>query len=120
MNAGSGSLADDEVDAKIFHGGIEDFLNGGLEAMDFVEKEDFFCFQRGEDGGEVTFAIEERTGTGLDGDGQLVGDDLREGGLAEARRAVEQNMVEGFAASAGGFDGDLDVFLNALLADVFV
>src|SRR6266404_8272806 len=29
-------------------------------------------------------------------------------------------MVEGFLAAAGGFDGDLDIFLDALLADVFV
>ncbi len=41
MDAGSRALADDEVDAKIFHGGIEDFFDGGLEAMDFVEKENF-------------------------------------------------------------------------------
>ena len=29
-------------------------------------------------------------------------------------------MIEGFAARAGGFDGDGDVFLDALLPDVFV
>src|SRR5260221_14553730 len=88
--------------------------------MDFVEKEDFLGFERSEDGGEVAFALEKRASTGLDGDGKLIGDNLREGGLAEARRAVKQNVIEGFAAGAGGLDGDLDVFLNALLADVFV
>ena len=29
-------------------------------------------------------------------------------------------MIESFAAAAGGFDGDGDVFFDALLADVFV
>ena len=120
MNARAGALADDEVDAKVFHGGVEDFLDGGLEAVDFVEEENFLCLKGGEDGGEVAFALEKRSGAGLDGDGKLVGNDLREGGLPEAWRAVKQDVVEGFAATAGRLDGDLDIFFNALLADVFV
>ncbi len=68
MNARAGSLPDDEVEAKIFHGGIEDFFDGGLQAMDFVEKENFLGFEGGEDGSEVAFALEQRAGAGLDGD----------------------------------------------------
>ena len=120
MNARAGALADDEVDAKIFHGGIEDFFDGGLQAMNFVEKENFLCLEGSEDGGEVAFAFEQRAGAGFDGNIEFVGDDLGERGFAEARRAVEENVIEGFAAVAGGFDGDGDVFLDALLADVFV
>src|SRR5216684_584513 len=120
MNARAGSLPDDEVEAKIFHRGIEDFFDSGLQAMDFVEKENFLGFEGSEDGGKVAFALEQRAGAGLDGDGQLVGDDLREGGLAEPRGAVKENVVEGFLAAAGGFDGDLDIFFDALLADVFI
>ena len=55
MNAGAGALANDEVDAKIFHGGIEDFFDGGLQAMNFVEKENLFGFERSENRGEVAF-----------------------------------------------------------------
>src|SRR4029077_14779573 len=120
MDTGAGALADDEVDAKIFHGGVEDFFDGGLETMDFVEEEDFLRFKGSEDGGEVALAFEEGAGAGLDGDGKLVGDDLRERGLAEAGGAVEEHVVESFVAAAGGFDGDLDIYFNALLADVFV
>src|SRR6266436_8370865 len=82
MDAGAWALADDEVDAKIFHRRVEDFFYGGLETMDFVEEEDFLRFEGSEDGGEVALALEEGAGAGLDGDGQLVGDDLRQGGLA--------------------------------------
>src|SRR5216683_7433621 len=113
MDAGSRALADDEVDAKIFHGGIEDFFDGGLQAMDFVEKENFLGFEGSEDGGKVAFALEQRAGAGLDGDGQLVGADLREGGFAEAGRAVEEHVVESFLAAASGFDSDLDIFFDA-------
>jgi len=120
MNARAGALADDKVNAKIFHGGIEDFLYGGLQAMDFVKEENFLFFEGGEDGGEVAFAIEQRASAGLDGNIEFVGDDLGERGFAEARRTIEKNMIEGFAAGARGFDGDGDVFLDAFLADVFV
>ena len=120
MNARAGALADDEVHAKIFHGGIEDFLDGGLQAVNFVEEEYFLFFEGGEDGGKVAFAFEERAGAGLDGNIEFVGDDLGERGFAEARGTVEKNMIEGFASGARGFDGDGDVFLDAFLADVFV
>ena len=36
MNAGSGSLADDQVHEKVFHCRVEDFFYRGLQAMNFV------------------------------------------------------------------------------------
>ena len=47
-------------------------------------------------------------------------DDVREGGLAQAWRAVQQDVIQGFAAIAGGLDEDLELFAHALLADVLV
>ena len=120
MNAGAGTLANDEVDAKIFHRGIENFFDGRLQAMNFVEKENLFGFEGGENRGKVAFALEERAGAGLDGHIQFVGDDLRQGGFAKARGAVEQNVIESFAAVASGFEGDGDIFFDTLLADIFV
>src|SRR5580692_2051045 len=119
MNAGAGALADDEIDAKIFHGGVEDFFNGGLETMNFIEKENFLFFEGGKDGGEIAFAFEERSGAGFDGDGEFVGDNLRESGFAQARRAVKEDVIEGFTTIASGFEGDGDIFFDAFLADVF-
>src|SRR6267378_1550161 len=87
--------------------------------MNFIEEEDFLFLQRSEDGGEVAFAFKERPGAGLDDHAELVGNDLCEGGFPEARRAVEKDMIESLAAAACGFNGDGDIFLNALLADVF-
>src|SRR5437879_10484561 len=120
MYACARTLADDQVDAEILHGRVENFLDRGLKAVDFVEEEDFLGFKRSEDGGEVALTLKEGASTGLDGNVQFVGNDLGEGGFSEAWRAIEQNVVEGFAAGAGGFDGNLDVFFDALLANVFV
>src|SRR5882762_2215927 len=87
--------------------------------MNFIEEEDFLFLQRSEDGSEVALAFKERPGAGLDDDAKLVGDDLREGGFPEAWRAVKKDMIESLAAAACGFNGDGDIFLNALLANVF-
>src|SRR5208283_3166400 len=84
------------------------------------EKEDFLFFEGGENGRKVAFAFEQRAGAGLDGNIEFVGDNLGQRGFAEARRTVEENVIEGFAAGTRGLDGDGDVFLYAFLADVFV
>ena len=41
-------------------------------------------------------------------------------GLAQARRAEDQHMVEGLAAALGGLDVDLHLLAHRLLAEVFV
>src|SRR5579863_5751908 len=119
VNARAGPLADDQIDTKILHRWIEDFFDSGLQAMDFVEEENFFLFERSQNGGKVTFAFEQRAGAGFDGYIQLVGNDLRQSRLAEAGRTVEQYVVERFATAARGFDCDSDVFFYFFLADVF-
>jgi len=60
MDAGAGSLADDEVDAEIFHRWIENFSTapGG---DDFVEEEKLRAVRRSENGGEV--ALRSRSGS---------------------------------------------------------
>jgi hypothetical protein len=45
---------------------------------------------------------------------------VREGRLAEARRAVEEEVVERFIALLGGVDGDAEVVFELLLADEFI
>src|SRR5262249_36096412 len=112
MDARARPLADDKGDAKIFHGGVKDFFDRGLKAMDLGQEENFAKFERSENGSEVAFAFEKRTGAGLDGDVQFIGDDLCERGFAETRRAVEQHVIEGFAAIASSFKCDRDVFFD--------
>ena len=119
MDARARTLPDNEIHAKIFHGGIKDFFHGWLEAMNFIEEEDFALFKRSEDGREVAFAFEKWAGAGFNGDVKLVGQNLCERGLAEAGRTIKEDVIESLFAIARGFKSDGDVFLDALLADVF-
>ena len=52
----------------------------------------------GEDGGEVAGLGQHRAGGGAEVHPQLAGDDLGQRGLAEARRAEQQHVVERLAA----------------------
>src|SRR5437016_13638226 len=120
MNARARPLADDQVYAKIFHCRIEDFLDRGLQTVNLVEKENLLRFECGQDGRQVAFAFEQRSRARLDGGVELVSDDLRERGFPQAWRAVEQDVIERLIAAAGGVNRDLDIFLDALLPDVFL
>jgi hypothetical protein len=42
---------------------------------------------------------------------------MGEGGLAEAGRAIEEDVVEGFFALEGGLNGDAEVVLELVLPD---
>src|SRR5437762_3719848 len=109
MNARAGALADDQIDAEILHRRIEYFLDRGLQAMNFVEEENFFTLKRSKDRGEISFAFEQGAGAGFDGNVQLVGNDLGQRGLAQTGRAIEQDMIQCLAAAARGLYGDLNI-----------
>ncbi len=50
---------------------------------------------------------------------QFVGNDGSQSCFPEARRAVEQNVIECFAAIFGGLDGDGQIFFNFSLTNEF-
>ena len=87
--------------------------------MYFVHEEDVVLLQVCQQRGQVA-----RLGYGGAGghahvDAHLVCNYRRERGLAEARGAVEQDVVERFAAHLGGFYEHAEIFLDLLLAYVF-
>ena len=110
-------FADDEVELVVLHGGIEDFLDRRVEAVDLVDEEDVAVFQVGEQRGEVAGLGDDRAGGGAEADAQLARHDLRQRGLAEAGRAGEQHVVQRIAARLGGLDEHLEVGARLLLAD---
>src|SRR4029079_18331932 len=55
-----------------------------------------------------------------DRDAQLVRDHRRQRGLAQSRRAVEQDVIERFAALPGGGNRHLQVLAHPVLPDVLV
>src|SRR6185312_9375154 len=60
-------------------------------------------------------ALDHRPGCGAEPDAQFARDDLRQGGLAEAGRPVQQDVVQRLIACAGGGDEDGEVFARRLL-----
>ena len=73
-----------------------------------------------EDADEVGALGQGRAAGDVDLRADFVGDDVGEGGLAEARRAVEQDVLDRLLAARGGVDGDLELADQGGLADVLV
>ena len=113
------ALADDEVELEILHGRIEDFLDRRIEPVDFVDEQHVARLEIGEQRGEVAGLGDHRAGGGAEIDAQFARDDLRQRGLAEARGADEQHMVERFLARPRGLDEHAQVRARLFLADEF-
>ena len=66
--------------------------------MDLVDEQHVLRLEVGEHRGEVARALEHRAGGLAQVDAELARDDVRERGLAQARRAEQQHVVERLAA----------------------
>ena len=62
--------------------------------------------------------VDGRTRADLDGDAELVGDDVRERRLAEAGRTAQQHVLHRLASAPRSLQQDAEVFAYLLLADV--
>src|SRR5208337_5273236 len=92
------ALADDDVQFVVFERGVEDLFERGLQAMHLINEEHLTVAEIGEDRGQVAFDLQRRAGGLLKGSSEFVGDDVGQRRLAQARRAVEQYVVQGFAS----------------------
>ena len=112
---GTRTLVDHDIDAIVFHGRIEILFHNGAQAVDFVNKEHVSFFKGSQQSGQVTRFVENRSGSNLQVDTQFRSDDMGQRGLAQARRAVEQDMVERLAPEQRRFHEDLEVFEHLFL-----
>ena len=85
--------------------------------MDLVDEQDVALFEIGEQRREVAGLGDHRPRGGAEIDAELARDDLRQRGLAEARRADEQHVIERFVARPRRLDEDRQVRARLLLAD---
>jgi hypothetical protein len=114
------ALADHDVDLEIFHRRVQHFLHHRRQAMDLVDKQDVMRLQVGQQRGQVAGALKHRARGLAQVDAKLVGDHVRERGLAQARRSEDQHMVHRLAALPRRFDGDPQLLAHRLLAEVLV
>ncbi len=68
--------------------------------------------------GQIAGLLHHWPGRLADVDAHFIGDDMGQRGLAQARRAEDQHMVQWFAAAAGGFDEYAHLLAHRFLADV--
>ena len=87
------ALADHHVEREVLHRRVEDLLDRAVEAVDLVDEQDVALLEAGEDRGEVARPLDRRAGRVADVHAELAGDDRRERRLAEAGRAVEEDVV---------------------------
>src|SRR6185369_943503 len=73
-----GPLADDDVEAEVLERRIEDLFDRRVQAVDLVDEEDVARLERGEDRGEVAFALDRGPRNGADADAELLADDVGE------------------------------------------
>ncbi|MEY9591396.1 hypothetical protein ABIA06_003687 [Bradyrhizobium yuanmingense] len=113
----AGALADDEVELKVLHRGIEHLLHRGAEAMDLVDEEHVAFFEVGQEGGKIAGLGDHGPRGGAETDAELLRHDLRQRGLAEPRGTYEQHVVQRLAALARRFDEDREILARLRLAD---
>ena len=106
--AGVGPLVDHDVEAEILHRGVEVFLDGLGDAVDFVDEEDVALFEIGEQAREVAGFLDHGARGHADTLAELVAEDEGERGLAETGRARKQDVIQRIAAALRGADHDLE------------
>ena len=117
---GRRALADHHVERVVLHRRIEDLLDRAVEAVDLVDEQDVALLERGQDRGEVAGPLDRRARGVLDVHAELAGDDRGEGRLAEAGRAVEEDVVGRLSPAPGRGQQHRQVRLDLALPDVFV
>jgi hypothetical protein len=88
--------------------------------VDLVDEQDVPLLEGGQDRGQVAGALDGRSRGVLDAHPQLARDDRGQRRLAEARRAVQEDVVGGLSPAPGGGQEHRQVGLDLALADVFV
>ena len=110
-------LARHEIEGEILHGRVERLLHGTVEAVDLVDEEDIAGLEGGEDRGQHPLVLQGRPAGEAGLNAHLGGDDLSQGGLAEARGTVEEDVIDRFGAGAGRLDEDAHLLADGRLAD---
>ena len=115
----AGPCTDNEIELKILHGGIEDFLHRRIEPVNLVDEQHVALLEIGEERGKIAGLGNDRAGRGAKVYAELARHDLRKRRLAEPGRADEQHMVERLLARPRGLDENGEVRARLLLADEF-
>ena len=108
-----------DVDSKIFHGRVEEFLDRLGQSVDLVDEQDRASLQVRQVGQDFFRGFETRSAGHFDMDAELLGDAHGKRRLAKSWWSVEQDVPEGVLAFIGRIDGDFQNLHDFSLADHF-
>ena len=112
------TLANHDIQGEIFHRRVHHLFHGPAQAVNFVNEKDVPRAQVSQNGRQVTGSLDRRAGRSLDIHTHLVGQDVRQGGLAQSRRAVKKHMLQWVAALACRRDQNVQIFFNLRLPNI--
>ena len=110
-------LPDQDVELEVLHRRVEDLLDCGGQAVDLVDEQHVAGLEVREQRREIAGPLDRRTARHAQRRPHLVGDDVRERGLAEPRRPMEEHVIERLGPIACRPHEDLQVLAQAILAD---
>ena len=83
--------------------------------MDLVDEQHVPRLQVGQNGREVPGPLDHRARRGTEPHPQLAADDLRQGGLAQPRRPMQQHVIQRLGSGTGGLDKHRQVLAGGFL-----
>ena len=89
------------------------------QAVDFVDEQQVPFLKIRQEGGQVARPFDSRTGRDAQVDAQFIGDDAGHGRLAQARRTVQEDVVQRFLAQFRRLDEDFQIVFDLILANIF-
>ena len=89
------------------------------QAVDFVDEQQVPFLKIRQEGGQVARPFDGRPRRDAQVDAQFVGDDAGHSRLAQTRRAVEEDVVQGFLAQFGRLDENFQIVFDLILANIF-
>ena len=116
--ARAGPFADHDIQREVLHRGIEHLLHRVAQAVNLVDEQHVAAGEVGQHAGQVSRALDRGAAGDADVLPHLRRHDARQRRLAQARRAVEQDVVQRLTALPRGLDVYIEAFLDGFLADV--
>ena len=116
--AGRRPLAHDDIEREVLERWVQDFLDHAVHAVDLVDEQDIALFEVGENGGQVTSALDGRTARRLYVRMKFVSHHGGERRLAKARRTREQDVVDRLATLQGCLNHDGERLFHFLLPKI--
>ena len=113
-----GALADHQVELRVLHRRIQNFLDHRAQAMNLIHEQHVARLEVRQQSGQIARALQHGTRGLPQVDLEFVGDDVCERGLAEARRTEDEHVIQGFAAHARRLHEDAHLGLHVGLTHV--